>query len=154
MLLALVSASFTFNPKEGIDNPALVVCDDPGEAHRAWAGLSRAAGPPERALCAGPGPSPSPRTCHLKRLQGQNFGFCLRAEGSSRALEVQTVEPCSPAELSGLRDGDRVLEVNEEFVDKTHFHKVGVQKSADQIHHSRREEPLGDDTEFLSPDRW
>lgn len=65
--------------------------------------------------------------CHLKRLDGQNFGFYLQADQSSRALEVRTVEPWSPAELSGLRDGDRVLEVNEDFVDKLDFHQVGVQ---------------------------
>lgn len=69
--------------------------------------------------------------CHLKRLDGQSFGFYLQADQSSRALEVRTVEPWSPAELSGLREGDRVLEVNEEFVDKLDFHKVGVHNSAE-----------------------
>lgn len=37
------------------------------------------------------------------------------------------MEPWSPAELSGLREADRVLEVNEEFVDKTDVRRVGVQ---------------------------
>lgn len=87
------------------------------------------------ALCAEPEPSPLPRICHLKRLEGQNFGFYLQAEQSSRALEVRTVEPWSPAELSGLREGDRVLEVNEEFVDKMDIHQVGVQNSADLVIH-------------------
>lgn len=83
------------------------------------------------ALCAEPEAWPIPRMCHLKRLEGQNFGFYLQVDENSRALEVQTVESWSPAELSGLRDGDRVLEVNEEFVDKMEFHKVGVQNSED-----------------------
>lgn len=85
------------------------------------------------ALCAEL--SPLPRMCHLKRLEGQTFGFYLQAEQSSRDLEVLTVEPWSPAELSGLKDGDRILEVNEEFVDKMDLHKVGVQNSADLTIH-------------------
>lgn len=87
------------------------------------------------ALCAEPEPSPLPRMCHLKRLEGQNFGFYLQADQSGRAPEVLTVEQWSPAELSGLREGDRVLEVNEDFVDKMDFHKVGVQSSAELTIH-------------------
>lgn len=80
---------------------------------------------------AEPEPSPVPRVCHLKCLEGQNFGFYLQVDQSSLALEVRAVEPWSPAELSGLRDGDRVLEVNEEFVDKLDIHGVGVQVSGE-----------------------
>ncbi|XP_056297400.1 Na(+)/H(+) exchange regulatory cofactor NHE-RF3-like isoform X3 [Pseudoliparis swirei] len=82
---------FTFNPKEGIDNPALVVGDDPE---------------PPGLL--------GPRLCHLKRLEGQSFGFVLRSDRAG--LEVRGVEPWSPAQRGGLRDQDLVLEANEEFV--------------------------------------
>ncbi|XP_062416958.1 collagen alpha-1(VII) chain-like isoform X1 [Pungitius pungitius] len=84
---------FTFNPKEGIDNPALVISDDP--EHQ----------------------SPRPTLCHLKRLEGQNFGFLLRAHHGGQRCEVGGVAAWSPAQRGGLQDGDRVLEVNE---DKAH----------------------------------
>uniref|UniRef100_G3NMS9 PDZ domain-containing protein n=1 Tax=Gasterosteus aculeatus aculeatus TaxID=481459 RepID=G3NMS9_GASAC len=99
---AMEHPRFTFNPKEGIDNPALVIADDPEPQ------------------------SPRPTLCHLRRLEGQSFGFLLRAHRGGQRCEVGGVAAWSPAGRGGLRDGDRVLEVNEERAHSEDFCRVGV----------------------------
>lgn len=68
-----------------------------------------------------------PTLCHLKRLSGQKFGFHLWKDQSVPGFEIIDVELCSPAEGGGLRTGDRLLEVNEEYVDNMDFKRVSVQ---------------------------
>nr|XP_040046659.1 Na(+)/H(+) exchange regulatory cofactor NHE-RF3-like [Gasterosteus aculeatus aculeatus] len=97
---AMEHPRFTFNPKEGIDNPALVIADDPEPQ------------------------SPRPTLCHLRRLEGQSFGFLLRAHRGGQRCEVGGVAAWSPAGRGGLRDGDRVLEVNEERAHSEDFCRI------------------------------
>lgn len=73
-----------------------------------------------------PEPPRLPTLCHLKRLEGQSFGFYLRSDTDGRGFEVSKVEPWSPAEHGGLREGDRVLEVNEQGVTDVEYHRVSV----------------------------
>ncbi|XP_076833499.1 Na(+)/H(+) exchange regulatory cofactor NHE-RF3 isoform X2 [Brachyhypopomus gauderio] len=104
-----MSQKFTFNPKEGIDNPALVISDDIV-------------------------PDVCPRLCLLKREEGQGFGFYLQKETGCRGHVVQQVASWSAAERSGLRDGDRILEVNEDFVDNQEHSKVVLKVQASGLH--------------------
>uniref|UniRef100_A0A8C6U5B7 PDZ domain-containing protein n=1 Tax=Neogobius melanostomus TaxID=47308 RepID=A0A8C6U5B7_9GOBI len=86
---------FTFNAKEGIDNPALNINDDDD--------------PYEDVL---------PRLVHLRRMEAQSFGFSLQWDsGGEGAMEVCMVDSGSPAEEAGMQDGDLLMAVNGEQVE-------------------------------------
>ncbi|XP_053474518.1 NHERF family PDZ scaffold protein 4b isoform X3 [Ictalurus furcatus] len=103
---------FVFNPKEGVDNPAMVISED----------VVKFTGP-------------LPRVCVLKREEGENFGFHLRLEKGRPGHVIRQVELYGVAERSGLRDGDRLLEVNEQFVDDIEHMEVArrIQMSGPQL---------------------
>ncbi|KAI5620300.1 Na(+)/H(+) exchange regulatory cofactor NHE-RF2 [Silurus asotus] len=58
-----------------------------------------------------------PRLCYLTKGE-RGYGFHLHGERSSGAQFIRRIEAESPAELAGLRSGDRVVEVNGENVEK------------------------------------
>ncbi|XP_034060160.1 PDZ domain containing 3b isoform X2 [Gymnodraco acuticeps] len=89
-----LTETFTFNPKEGIDNPVMVTIEDADSVS-----------------------TPSPRLCVLKRDEGESYGFNLRVERGRQGHIVRNVVSGGVAGFSGLKDGDRLLEVNNCFVE-------------------------------------
>ncbi|XP_063048542.1 Na(+)/H(+) exchange regulatory cofactor NHE-RF2-like, partial [Engraulis encrasicolus] len=64
-----------------------------------------------------------PRLCLMTK--GDNgYGFHLHGEKGKSGQYIRKVEPDSPAEASGLRAGDRVVEVNGENVERETHHQV------------------------------
>ncbi|XP_012720721.2 PDZ domain containing 3b isoform X2 [Fundulus heteroclitus] len=90
----MLTEKFTFDPRVGIDNPALVITD-----------------------CTDSVWTPRPRLCILKREEGDTYGFNLRLERGSHGHVIRNVVPGGIAARSGLRDGDRLLEVNNCYVE-------------------------------------
>lgn len=70
------------------------------------------------------GSAACPRLCVLKREQGESYGFFLRVERGRPGHIIRNVAPGGIAERSGLRDGDRLLEVNCCFVDDSSHQEV------------------------------
>ncbi|XP_074833171.1 Na(+)/H(+) exchange regulatory cofactor NHE-RF4 isoform X2 [Carettochelys insculpta] len=99
-----LTSKFEFNPKDGIDNPALSLAED-----------SDADG------------AEKPRFCLLTKGDGESFGFCLREEVGYQGHIIRQVECGGVAQRRGLQDGDRILEVNGEYVDNMDHWRV-VQK--------------------------
>jgi len=59
-----------------------------------------------------------PRLCHVRSWNdGRGLGFNMQAERGKLGQYIGKVEPGSPAEAAGLRDGDRIVEVNGSNVD-------------------------------------
>ncbi|XP_075958896.1 NHERF family PDZ scaffold protein 4b, partial [Anarhichas minor] len=84
---------FTFNPKEGIDNPVMVTTED---ADSVW--------------------TLSLRLCVLKQEEGESYGFRLRVEMGRQGHIIRNVVSGGVGGRSGLQDGDRLLEVNNCYV--------------------------------------
>lgn len=60
-----------------------------------------------------PDNAPRPRLCHVtKWAHFDGYGFNLHAEKSKPGQFIGKVDPGSPAEAAGLREGDRIVEVN------------------------------------------
>lgn len=60
-----------------------------------------------------PPEAPSPRLCHLiKWPDFDGYGFNLHAEKSKPGQYVGKVDEGGPADMSGLKEGDRIIEVN------------------------------------------
>ncbi|XP_010142279.1 PREDICTED: Na(+)/H(+) exchange regulatory cofactor NHE-RF4-like, partial [Buceros rhinoceros silvestris] len=95
---------FEFNPKDGIDNPALSLTEDTG----------------------GEGTG-EPRFYLLSKGSMETFGFCLHEELDCQGHIIRQVELGGLAQRRGLQDGDRLLQVNGQFVDNMDHDRV-VQK--------------------------
>uniref|UniRef100_A0A673GE45 PDZ domain containing 3b n=1 Tax=Sinocyclocheilus rhinocerous TaxID=307959 RepID=A0A673GE45_9TELE len=67
---------------------------------------------------------PSPRVCVLKKEEGETFGFRLLVERGQQGHIIRQLDSLGVAERSGLKDGDRLLEVNEMFVDNVEHMEV------------------------------
>ena len=60
-----------------------------------------------------PSDAPPPRLCHvIKRPDFPGYGFNLHAERTRPGQFIGKVDEGSPAEAAGLREGDRIVEVN------------------------------------------
>lgn len=58
-----------------------------------------------------------PRVISLNKKKGQTFGFYLRVEHGEDGHLIRCLELGGPAQLAGIKDGDRILRVNGVFVD-------------------------------------
>ncbi|TKS67095.1 Na(+)/H(+) exchange regulatory cofactor NHE-RF3 [Collichthys lucidus] len=58
-----------------------------------------------------------PKVISLTKRPGHTFGFYLRVEQGEDGHLIRCLEMGGPAELAGMKDGDRILRVNGTFVD-------------------------------------
>lgn len=65
-----------------------------------------------------------PRVITLSKKPKQTFGFYLRVENGEEGHLIRCLEMGGPAELAGMKDGDRILRVNGTFVDECSHSEV------------------------------
>ncbi|KAF1562060.1 Na(+)/H(+) exchange regulatory cofactor NHE-RF1, partial [Eudyptes schlegeli] len=88
------------------------------------------------------GAGPAARLCRLERGP-DGYGFHLHGEKGKPGQFIRLVEAGSPAERSGLRAGDRLLEVDGENVERESHQQV--RGRARRAGGERRGRPLGSD---------
>ena len=66
-----------------------------------------------------------PRLCHVVRGPG-GYGFHLHGEKGKVGQHIRKVEEGSPAEHAGLKEGDRIIEVNGKNVESEEHGEVSV----------------------------
>lgn len=60
-----------------------------------------------------PSNAPSPRLCHIAKWPDfDGYGFNLHADKSRPGQYIGKVDENSPADVAGLCEGDRIIEVN------------------------------------------
>lgn len=97
--------------------------------------------------------TPSPRLCVLKREEGESYGFHLRIEKGRQGHIIRNVATFGVAERSGLGDGDRLLEVNNHFVDDVSHPEVRY-ASCEMIHYKTLQRTDGIQTRLLYLSLW
>ncbi|XP_006895703.1 PREDICTED: Na(+)/H(+) exchange regulatory cofactor NHE-RF4 [Elephantulus edwardii] len=101
---ASLTLKFDFNPKLGIDNPALSLTEE-HDFPDSW-NLEQ------------------PRFCLLTKEEGKRFGFQLQQEPGGTGHVVGGVDPGSSAQQQGLQVGDRILAVNCDVVEHEDYAAV------------------------------
>lgn len=58
-----------------------------------------------------------PKVISLNKKSQQSFGFFLRTEQGEPGHLIRCLEIGGPAEMAGIKDGDRIVRVNGTYVD-------------------------------------
>jgi len=78
-------------------------------------------------------PVPAPRLCTLFKRPGfDGYGFNLYKKKSSPGQFIGSIDPGSPAEEAGLKEGDKLVEVNGQDVTQDN-HKHAVQRIKEMV---------------------
>jgi len=102
--------------------------DEPVEQQKENAAPEPDADSKAAAAAASAEDGPSPRQCHLKIWPDfQGYGFNLHAEKGKPGQFIGKVDAGSPAEAAGLKQGDRIVEVNGQYIGEDNHGQV-VQK--------------------------
>ena len=66
-----------------------------------------------------------PRLCKIVR-SANGYGFHLHGEKGKAGHHIKKVEPDSAADLAGLKEGDKIIEVNGKNVENETHHEVTI----------------------------
>ena len=68
--------------------------------------------------------SPPLRCCHLKKNDGEQYGFNLKSKNKDECHFIGKVDEKTPAAKSGLKAGDQIISINHNSVENFDYEKV------------------------------